>query len=366
MGDLQERFQPRGYLPVYEEVAAVGPSHSRFFTMKVMVDGKEATGQGSNKKEAKSKAAQAMLDLLDGKRSSSSVQRQVSSGVAPAPRQTSSGASPLYRQASEAGSDSASSNFVGELQEFCVAKKIAVPRYEIKTQSGPSHAPEFVFICNVGPHQTEGVGKTKQVAKNLSAAGMVQLLREASGQGSASSISRSPTPTSFKSTVSSLNFGSSGPSASALPPASLIRTSSTPRPDRASPATSSGTMNSPGKTFKAEKHSEADLSHMEDFFLKLEASESEEMGKLKSFKFSNDGNGAKDLLLDVARAENFSVDFVEVAHRELFGNPRVLLQLKLNGSPVFVAWGSGPDLESAKNSAAVGALEYIKIMSNEE
>ena len=43
------------------------------------IDGKQATGQGSNKKEAKSNAAQAMLDLLDGKTSSSSASRKASS-----------------------------------------------------------------------------------------------------------------------------------------------------------------------------------------------------------------------------------------------------------------------------------------------
>lgn len=48
-------------------------------SLQVTIDGKQATGQGSNKKEAKSNAAQAMLDLLDGKTSSSSASRKASS-----------------------------------------------------------------------------------------------------------------------------------------------------------------------------------------------------------------------------------------------------------------------------------------------
>ena len=84
---------------------------------------------------------------------------------------------------------------------------------------------------------------------------------------------------------------------------------------------------------------------MDDFFDKLEISESEAMSKVKNFRFDDDDDlsCAKDLLLDLARAENFSVVFVDL--HKMFGAVKVLVQVHFPGSglPVFVASGSGSD-----------------------
>lgn len=99
-----------------------------------------------------------------------------------------------------------------------------------------------------------------------------------------------------------------------------------------------------GLAIKAEKLSEADASSLDNFLQKLELSGSKELDKLKALKLDdNDVVGAKKLLLDIARAENFSAVFVDLPR--MYGDVKVLVQVHLSrfNSVVFVALGSGKD-----------------------
>ena len=65
---LQEFLQARGEaLPTYREIDREGPAHDPLFTIEVRTEsGLTATGMGSSKRAAERKAAQALLDLLEG------------------------------------------------------------------------------------------------------------------------------------------------------------------------------------------------------------------------------------------------------------------------------------------------------------
>ena len=65
---LQEFLQARGEaLPTYREIDREGPAHDPLFTIEVRTEsGLTANGKGSSKRAAERKAAQALLDLLEG------------------------------------------------------------------------------------------------------------------------------------------------------------------------------------------------------------------------------------------------------------------------------------------------------------
>jgi ribonuclease-3 len=65
---LQEFLQARGEaLPTYREIDREGPAHDPLFTIEVRTEsGLTANGMGSSKRAAERKAAQALLDLLEG------------------------------------------------------------------------------------------------------------------------------------------------------------------------------------------------------------------------------------------------------------------------------------------------------------
>jgi ribonuclease-3 len=66
---LQEHAQAEGLpLPLYRLVEEAGPPHDRRFVYEVAYgEGVSATGEGSSKKEAQSRAAEALLERLDAR-----------------------------------------------------------------------------------------------------------------------------------------------------------------------------------------------------------------------------------------------------------------------------------------------------------
>jgi len=63
---LQEVAQKQGYAsPVYQQISATGPDHSKTFTVSVVINDKQiAQGSGRNKQEAEQQAAKKALELL--------------------------------------------------------------------------------------------------------------------------------------------------------------------------------------------------------------------------------------------------------------------------------------------------------------
>ncbi|MCA9372827.1 ribonuclease III [Candidatus Woesebacteria bacterium] len=64
---LQEKVQSLGFpTPMYRLVEAIGPDHSKQFTVEVLINGKPgATGSGSSKQQAQQHAAQTALEEFD-------------------------------------------------------------------------------------------------------------------------------------------------------------------------------------------------------------------------------------------------------------------------------------------------------------
>jgi len=63
---LQEKTQSKGWgTPVYDIISAVGPDHSKLFTIQAIINGKPvATGTGSSKQRAETDAARASLAII--------------------------------------------------------------------------------------------------------------------------------------------------------------------------------------------------------------------------------------------------------------------------------------------------------------
>ena len=108
VGRLQEHCQAMAESsPMYQLLITEGPCHSPIFTMQVLYQGFSATGSGTSKKEAKSKAAQAMLRLIQW--GEEEMQSRSTQGL---------------------GRDGVCMNVVSKLQEQSVAHKLGLPVYQ--------------------------------------------------------------------------------------------------------------------------------------------------------------------------------------------------------------------------------------------
>lgn len=61
------------------------------------------------------------------------------------------------------------------LQEWAQGRKLALPRYETLSQSGPAHAPEFtVQVVVDGQSPATGIGRSKRLAEQAAAAELIK------------------------------------------------------------------------------------------------------------------------------------------------------------------------------------------------
>ena len=63
------------------------------------------------------------------------------------------------------------------LQEWLMARGLALPIYEVVERSGPSHAPEFVIAVAACGHTGTGRAGSKRIAERLAAAELLESLR---------------------------------------------------------------------------------------------------------------------------------------------------------------------------------------------
>ena len=73
--------------------------------------------------------------------------------------------------------DGIEGNPVGDLQEICMNRRMQPPVYEVSLEEGQPHERKFVIVCKVGKHAESGSGKSKKLAKRLSAHRMLQTLQ---------------------------------------------------------------------------------------------------------------------------------------------------------------------------------------------
>ncbi len=62
------------------------------------------------------------------------------------------------------------------LQEFVLARGLALPRYELVSREGPPHEPVFVIAVAAGGGRAEGRAGSKRAAERLAAAGLLAQL----------------------------------------------------------------------------------------------------------------------------------------------------------------------------------------------
>uniref|UniRef100_A0A1B6FZH4 DRBM domain-containing protein n=2 Tax=Cuerna arida TaxID=1464854 RepID=A0A1B6FZH4_9HEMI len=146
--------------PDYIELPAVGPDHCREFSYKCIFDGFEVSGNGIQKKQAKSDAAKNMLLLLErnkyfDKFGVSETDSCMPTGIQPgAQRVTSSLKNPI-----------------SALQEYCQQSKLMLPIYFESSSLGG-----FICECSLDGSKTFGEGANKKTAKSESASKMCSKL----------------------------------------------------------------------------------------------------------------------------------------------------------------------------------------------
>lgn len=65
-------------------------------------------------------------------------------------------------------------SYIVELHNICIKNKIPSPEFKETFNVGPPHAMEFTFECRVASKITQGTARSKKMAKQLAAKGMLE------------------------------------------------------------------------------------------------------------------------------------------------------------------------------------------------
>nr|XP_050868869.1 RISC-loading complex subunit tarbp2-like isoform X3 [Vespula vulgaris]XP_050868871.1 RISC-loading complex subunit tarbp2-like isoform X5 [Vespula vulgaris] len=170
---LQELGVKEGFLPVYTLLRSETGKHISIFTYEVKYKDFSATGQALSKKDAKQKAAQNMLTLLEDPNDISKTRPLSSSND-------------IYPDASPSTSGQALldstlmhedlKNYVGSLQQYCGENKLMQAEYQITDITGLGHEQVFTMSCTVGSITEEATGTRKKQVKQRVAKKMLERL----------------------------------------------------------------------------------------------------------------------------------------------------------------------------------------------
>ena len=179
---LQELYVKRGITPKYDLVQIEGAVHEPTFKYRVTVGDFVATGCGQSKKKAKHTAAKSMLDKI--RRHAQQHLKSVTAaggggeeGGIVAKKMPIMDVPPDVTELASPYDDGIEGNPVGDLQEICMNRRMQPPVYEVSLEEGQPHERKFVIVCKVGKHAESGSGKSKKLAKRLSAHKMLQTLQ---------------------------------------------------------------------------------------------------------------------------------------------------------------------------------------------
>ena len=179
---LQELYVKRGITPKYDLVQIEGAVHEPTFKYRVTVGDFVATGCGQSKKKAKHTAAKSMLDKI--RRHAQQHLKSVTAaggggeeGGVVAKKMPIMDVPPDVTELASPYDDGIEGNPVGDLQEICMNRRMQPPVYEVSLEEGQPHERKFVIVCKVGKHAESGSGKSKKLAKRLSAHKMLQTLQ---------------------------------------------------------------------------------------------------------------------------------------------------------------------------------------------
>lgn len=135
---------------------------SKQFVCVAAAFGATAKGTGRSKRDAKHDACAKLIELL---KAEECLQDDLS---------------PIQLQYNQLPPDM---NAVGILLDLCDQRNWHVlPTYEFEDSCGPSHAPEFTCVCNVGFMKRSATASNKKTAKQLAAQAMVDDIKQKIGE----------------------------------------------------------------------------------------------------------------------------------------------------------------------------------------
>ncbi|XP_053687162.1 interferon-inducible double-stranded RNA-dependent protein kinase activator A homolog [Sabethes cyaneus] len=290
---LQERLSRRGIAPQYDLLQVEGPKHEPTFRYRVSCQDKDAMGTGKSKKEAQHAAAEALIDKLEG----------ISLSDPP------SGTSKVKPNKVDEGEDEPTGNYIGQLQEMCVARRWPPPTYETEKAVGLPHLRQFTIGCSVLKYHEVGKGKSKKLAKHRAAKRMWQRLQEQ--------------PLGSNQIVQKLDEESE---------------------EELEATTSTG-------------HGQKDSQ----FHSSLKARTGKTLSKLQATCLIDQNVDFVQMLHEIATEQRFEVTFVDIDEKTSGGHFQCLVQLST--LPVAVCHGSGTSAENAQAAAARNSLEYLKVIT---
>ncbi|KAL4100798.1 hypothetical protein QTP88_020827 [Uroleucon formosanum] len=179
IGILQEYCQARGLdLPKYEYHKNTDiKNKSLMFSVICSIGQFKSTGVGTSKQIAKNLAARLTYNQIISSNaitnqnltSNSRKKKPIDFGQSSSKNEAKNDAAKIALDHGK-NKTKLSFNYIGTLQEKCVARGWELPKYEYYQENiDEIHKLFYSVICSVGPHKSTGVGSSKQVAKNQAA-----------------------------------------------------------------------------------------------------------------------------------------------------------------------------------------------------
>ncbi len=230
-------------------------------------------------------------------------------------------------------------NTIGQLQELCVHKGLPMPIYDLDSVDGQPHMRQFAMTVRVGNIRERGEGTSKKDAKRDAAAKMVATINGRAATGD----------TKDKDASAAAAASDSSPGETAAP---------------AEISKEDEELAKKVENMKIEPLTKRHSVKIQQFYQNLQ--ESSAGSKLfllhrTSLKSGAHGQNHVRLLSELATEQKFEVTHVEIEEKTDEGEIQCLVQL--SSLPVAVCYGTGKDMEAAKQSAARNALNYLKMMT---
>lgn len=182
IGILQEYCQARGLdLPKYEYHKNTDiKNKSLMYSVICSIGQFKSTGVGISKQSAKNHAARLTYNQIISSNaitdqnltSNTRKEKPIDFGQISSKNEAKNEAAEIALDQIYHGRNNTklSVNYIGTLQEKCVARGWEFPKYEYYQENiDEIHKLFYSVICSVGPHKSTGVGSSKQLAKNQAA-----------------------------------------------------------------------------------------------------------------------------------------------------------------------------------------------------
>ncbi len=348
---LQELYVRRGITPKYDLVQIEGAVHEPTFKYRVTVGEFVATGCGQSKKKAKHTAAKAVLDKI--RQSQQKGIKGLSNSLAKALQiqsddgakeesGTEKGLLPRLPDLDKADimspyDDGIEGNPVGELQELCMNRRTQPPVYEVQLEEGQPHERKFAIVCSVAKQSEAGFGKSKKLAKRQAASKMLRRLKEqpadvmegGSGDGGFANAALAMDDDELAIGICNAARGViDGPPVYQPPNAKQAK---------------------PGDAFR-----------VANFYKNLKPV-SKKLAELQSVSSDDLKEEPGKRLDEVCEDQKLTLSYVDLEEISKTGQRMCLLQVST--IPVAVCFGTGEDVDAAREAAALNALQFLTEMS---